>query len=68
MFIGIKIAVIKSGRKSYEIANALGWKPSKLSMIINGSYVPTSCEKEDLAHELEVTVQELFNPHEQVSA
>ena len=68
MFVQVKISILRSGRKSYQIARALGWHPSKLSHIIAGIYVPDSCEKEDLARELETTVDELFSPGPKVKA
>ena len=62
MLIGVKVAIVKSGRHAYEIARALDWHQSKLSAIVSETYAPSSIEKEDLARELEVTVDELFNP------
>ena len=62
MLIGVKIAIVKSGRHGYEIARALDWHQSKLSAIISENYEPSSMEKEDLARELGLTVPELFSP------
>lgn len=62
MLLEIKIAILKSGRRGYEIARSLDWPPSKLSAVINESYTPTSIEKEDLANELGGSVNELFPP------
>lgn len=61
-FNRIKIIHIEKNRKLYGTAKALGWAPSKISMIINGSYTPSSIEKELLAEELETTVGDLFSP------
>lgn len=58
----IKIEAIKKGRKLNEVAACLNWRPSKISAIIAGNYTPSSCEKEDLAAELDVPVNELFPP------
>ena len=63
MFTEIKIQIIKKGRKCNEVAAQLGWRPSKISAIIAGNYTPSSCEMEDLAAELGVSVDEIF-PHE----
>ena len=62
MLIQLKIAILKSNRKSYEIAKSLGWHGSKISSIIAETYVPDSIEKEELARELGTTVEALFNP------
>lgn len=68
MLLGVKIAVVKSGRHGYEIARALNWHPTKLSAIISENYKPSSMEKEDLAKELNSSVGELFNSKDPVSA
>lgn len=68
MLLGVKVAIVKSGRHGYEIARALNWHQSKLSAIISENYDPSSMEKEDLAKELGVTVDELFNCKEKVPA
>lgn len=62
MFKRIKIIHIEKNRKLYETAKALGWAPSKISAIINGSYTPDSLEKELLADELGEKVDALFSP------
>jgi len=62
VFTEIKIQIIKQGRKCNEVAGRLGWRPSKISAIIAGNYIPSSCEKEDLAAELGVSVDDLFPP------
>ncbi len=68
MLLSVKLAIVRSGRRNYEVCQALGWYPSKISAIINETYVPDSLEKEDLALELGLTVEELFNPKEKVPA
>ena len=68
MFTEIKIQIIKKGRKCNEVAARLRWKPSKISAIIAGNYTPSSCEKEDLAAELETTVEALFNPDKETAS
>lgn len=62
MLLELKVAIVRTGRRNYEICHALGWYPSKLSAVINETYVPDSIEKEDLARELGLTVDDLFNP------
>ena len=68
MLLELKVAIIRTGRRNYEICQALGWYPSKLSAVINESYVPDSLEKEDLASEIGVTAEELFprRPHKRM--
>lgn len=56
----VKVAIIRSGRKAYEIAMELGWDRTKLSSIISGYYTPDSAEKRQLAKVLGRSVQELF--------
>jgi len=60
MRLQVKVAVVKSGRRGYEVARALHWHPAKLSQIINEIYTPTSLEMELLSEELGVPVEELF--------
>ena len=58
--VELKILIIKSGKKNYEINQALGWHASKLSSIMNGSYKPSSTEIEELCRILECRVEEVF--------
>ena len=58
----MEIQIIKSGLKKYEITQALRWHPSKLSTILNGTYKPSSMEKEDLCKILGCRVKEAFPP------
>ena len=58
--INLKILVLKSGQKGYEINQAMGRHASWLSSVINGSYVPDSTEKEDLCSLLECEIEEAF--------
>ena len=60
MRLQVKVAIVKSGRRGYEVARALQWHPAKLSQIINEIYTPTSLEMELLSEELGVSVEELF--------
>ena len=68
MLLAVKVAIVKSGRHGYEIARSLRWHQTKLSAIISENYVPSSIEKELLAEELQVTVEELFNHSDPVVA
>jgi hypothetical protein len=56
----VKVAIIRSGKKAYEIAMELGWDRTKLSSIISGYYTPGSVEKQQLAQVLGRSVRELF--------
>ena len=58
----LKIAIIESGHKGYELAHQLGWHPSKISQIIIGAHKPKSDEQHQLARILNKTVEELFSP------
>ena len=60
MRLPVKVAIVKTGRRGYEIARALDWHPAKLSQIINEIYTPTTLEMELLSEELGVPVEELF--------
>jgi len=60
MLLILKIKILEFRRHQYQIAHALGWHPAKLSAIIHGAYEPSSSEKEDLAAELSVSVDDLF--------
>jgi hypothetical protein len=55
----IKVAVLRSEKKGYEIARQLDWHPSKLSQIISGVYLPDSNEKQRLAKTLGQSVNKL---------
>ena len=56
----LKIAIIESGKKGYEIARQLEWHPNKVSQIVIGAYTPSSVEKRQLAEVLGLSVHELF--------
>ena len=56
----LKIAIIESGEKGYEVARKLEWHPTKVSQIVIGAYTPNSAEKRQLAEVLGRLVQELF--------
>ena len=56
----LEIQIIKSGKKKYEITRGLDWHASKLSSILNGSYKPSSMEREDLCEVLGCRVDEAF--------
>jgi len=62
MCVELKILILKSGKKNYEINQALNWHASKLSSILNGSYKPSSMEQEDLCKVLGCQVAEAFSP------
>jgi len=56
------------GKKKNKIAKRLGWQPSKISKISRGDYIPTEKEKRQLAREIGVTVESIFQDQEPVEA
>ncbi len=65
----LKINILKSGKYGYQIAQALGWHPTKLSQIVSGVYSPDKEEKEALAIAIGVAVADIFpKPNPQVAA
>jgi hypothetical protein len=56
----LEIQIIKSSKRKYEITRDLGWHASKLSSILNGSYRPSTMEREDLCEVLGCRVDEAF--------
>ena len=63
----LKIKIIQSGRRAYEIERELDLWPSKLSKIIAGIIEPTHEEKVCLAEVLNCPIAEIF-PSEPVEA
>ena len=61
----LKIAVIQSGLRGYEVERVLNFWPGKLSKVISGIIVPTKGEETALAGVLDKKVCEIF-PSEQV--
>ena len=57
----LKIAIIESGLKGYEIAHQLHWHPTKVSQIVIGAHRPNSNEKRQLATILGKSVIYLFS-------
>jgi nucleotide-binding universal stress UspA family protein len=60
MELRLKVKIVESGRKFYEVAQSLGWHPSKLSHIIHGAMKPSPEEKAMIAKELNVDVAVVF--------
>jgi transcriptional regulator with XRE-family HTH domain len=58
--IELKVAILRSGKKAYEIAQKLGWHPTRLSQILSGVYIPTSDERDRLAEVVGVPVEDVF--------
>ena len=56
----LKIAVIQSGLRGYEVERVLNFWPGKLSKILSGIIEPTDSEKAMLAQALGKQVVELF--------
>jgi len=69
MNLNLKIAILKTGKKNYQIAQAMDWPPSKLSYIVNGIQEPKQEEQEKLSALLRVDVAYLFpSPSDPVAA
>jgi len=60
MRIDLKVGILKSGLKNYELAAELGWSPSKLSAVLSESYDPTQAEREAIADVLGLSVHNIF--------
>jgi len=58
--VELRIQMLKSGLRNYQIARKLGWHSSKLSSVLNETYRPSSMEKEDLAEVLGCGVEGAF--------
>ncbi|MDC0206426.1 helix-turn-helix transcriptional regulator [Nitrospinae bacterium] len=58
--LNLKICILRSGRKGYEIAQQLGWHPTKLSQIISGVYLPDEEDKRLLANAIGTSVTNIF--------
>jgi len=58
--VDLEVRILKSGKRKYQIAQALHWHPSKLSSILNRVYTPSTMEMEDLADELGCQVADIF--------
>lgn len=56
----LKICILRSGRKAYEIAHQLGWHPTKISQIVSGVYLPDDLEKKRLADAIGVPGDDIF--------
>ncbi len=65
----LQIAILKTGKKNYQIAQSMDWPPSKLSYIVNGIQKPTQDDQEKLSGLLQVDVAYLFpSPTDPVAA
>ena len=58
--VELRVLILRSGKKQYEIAHELRWHPSKLSSILSEVYMPSTMEKEDLCGVLGCEVEEAF--------
>ena len=58
--VELRVLILRSGKKQYEIAHELRWHPSKLSSILSEVYTPSTLEKEDLCQVLGCQVDEAF--------
>ena len=57
----LKKEIAGSGKKCFEIAKAIKGHPSKVSRIINETYIPTDEEKDQLARAIGVPVEAIFS-------
>jgi len=58
--VELRIQMLKSGLRNYQIARNLGWHSSKLSSVLNETYRPSAVEKEDIAEALGCRVEDAF--------
>jgi hypothetical protein len=58
----LKIAVIQSGLRGYEVERVLNFWPGKLSKMIAGIIAPTNGEEIALAEVLDKKVCDIFPP------
>jgi len=58
--VEIKVAILRSGKKGYQVASEIGWHPTRISQIISEVYKPSFNEKKQLAEALNTTVKKLF--------
>jgi len=61
MNLALKIAILQTGKRQYEVAKELGWMDSKISRILNGSYTATEEEMKKIAILLNKSVEDLFS-------
>ena len=64
----LKQKIIGSGKKCFEIAKRLNWHPSKISRIVNETYIPTDKEKHQLAKAIGVDEDKIFQNQPTVAA
>ena len=62
--INLKLAILKSGKKSFEVAREAGLHPSVLLHYVNEHYEAPQEHKQAIAHALKSTVSELFQDSE----
>lgn len=61
MIIGLKMAILRSGRSQWEIARDIGISETRLSRILRGRVEVRDEEREALARILGATMGELFD-------
>jgi transcriptional regulator with XRE-family HTH domain len=61
----LKIAIIRSERKQWQIALDAGLSESRFSRIVSGRIVPSSTEKQRIAGVLGLNLEQLFEPSKQ---
>ena len=60
MNVELKVAIIRSGEKAYNLAHLIGMHPTKLSHIVCGAVSPTESEKQAIAKSVSAEVSDLF--------
>lgn len=60
MRLALKIGIISSGLRAYQVAAKLDWSPSKISAIIAETYDPTAEEMRAIAEVLGRSIHDLF--------
>ena len=68
MNLKLKKEIVGSGKKCFEIAKCLNWHPSKISRIVNETYIPSDAEKYQLAKIIGVPLEGIFKDQPTVAA
>ena len=57
----LKLEIVRSGKRQYEIAHRAGLNETELSRIIRGRRLPTPEERQRLATALDLAERDLFD-------
>ncbi len=58
--VPLKIALVRTGKRQFELADALGLSELRLSQILHGRTTPTEAERARMAEVLGVSERVLF--------